>query len=106
MDANELQIPLLITIFVGALPLIIIGYLISVKGKRHWINGVDQSKLADPEGFGRYVGNSIIATGCAIFLVAFLTYLQIINIIAFAATIFVVSFLPLPALYIAKSRYS
>ena len=103
---DELQIVFLATVFLGALPLMLIGYFITVKRKRHWINGVDQSKLSDPEGFGRYVGNSIMITGMLMFLVTLLMYLGIIGLLAFAALLVVISFTPLPCLYIAKNKFS
>ena len=90
----------------GALPLIVIGLLISLKNKRHWINGVDQDALSDPEGFGKYVGNSITITGILIFLAGLLLYQGVFGYLAFVVALTFVGIIPLPALYIAKSKYS
>lgn len=103
---NELQIVFLATTFTGALPLITIGLIIALKNKRHWINGVDQTKLTDPEGFGKFVGNSISITGVLVFLIALLLYLQLIGVLVFASLLVIVSILPLPCLYIAKNKFS
>jgi hypothetical protein len=103
---NELQIVFLATTFAGALPLLIIGFLVSVKNKRHWINGVDQSKLKDLEGFGKFIGNSISVTGILIFLVAIFLYLELIGYLVFSILLVVISILPLPCLYVAKNKFS
>ncbi|MBT1452437.1 hypothetical protein KJ365_16260 [Glaciecola sp. XM2] len=102
---SESFIAFLAVTFTAALPLVGIGYCISVKNKRHWINGVDQSKLSDPEGFGRYVGNSIMVTGLLFFIIAALLGFEIIGLVAFALGLTVVSFLPLPCLFMAMKKY-
>ena len=96
----------LTTVFVAALPLILLGYLVAFRQKRHWINGVDQSKLSNPDAFGKFVGNSITVTGMLIILITIFLYLKVIGMLIFAVSLVVVSFLPLPSLYYAKRKYS
>ncbi|MGS2719414.1 hypothetical protein [Paraglaciecola aestuariivivens] len=103
---NELQIVFIATVFTGALPLLIFGLIISVKNKLHWINGVDHSKLKDPNGFCQFIGNSISITGLLILLCAIFLYLQIIGYLVFVGLLVFISFLPLPCFYIAKSKFS
>jgi hypothetical protein len=103
---SNLHIVFIATIFTGALPALFIGLVITLKNKRHWINGVDQSKLKDPEKFGKFVGNSISVTGLLIFFIAILLYLKLIGYLVFALLLCVVSFLPLPCLFIAKNKFS
>ncbi|MDU0356314.1 hypothetical protein RS130_22655 [Paraglaciecola aquimarina] len=103
---DMLLVIFIITTTVGVLPLIVTGYFIALKGKRHWINGVDQSKLANPDGFGKFVGHSISMTGVAIFIISLLLYLQLIGLIGFIVGLSIVSFLPLPCLFYAKGKYA
>ena len=76
---NELLLVATLTILFGALPLIFVGYQIAFNNKNHWINGVDQSKLSNPNGFVKYIGNSIITTGILVIVVCALLYFQAIN---------------------------
>lgn len=103
---KELDLILLLVSVFGALPLIVMGLLISLKNKRHWINGVDQDALSDPEAFGRYVGNSITLTGVLFLLIAFLLHQGVFGYLAFVVALMFISMIPLPALYIAKNKYS
>jgi uncharacterized protein YacL len=102
---NELQVVLITTIVFVILPLLICGYFITFKQKRHWINGVDQSKLSDPEAFGVFVGHSISVTGLLLGLVTFLFYFQVIGVIVFVLLLCTFSFLPLPCLFYARQKY-
>ena len=103
---DELLLVTVSTILFGALPLIFVGYQIAFNNKNHWINGVDQSKLSNPIGFTKYVGNSITATGFLVILVCTLLYFQAINFIGFAIALTFVSMLPLPCFLFAKSKYA
>lgn len=103
---NELLLVATLTILFGALPLIFVGYQIAFNNKNHWINGVDQSKLSNPNGFVKYIGNSIITTGILVIVVCALLYFQAINYIGFALALTCVSMLPLPCFVLAKSKYA
>lgn len=103
---NELMLIFISISIFGALPLVVIGLLISFKRKRNWINGVDQDKLSDPESFGKYVGNSITLTGVLMFLVSMCLYLNVLGYLGFVVSLTFIGIIPLPALYIAKSKYS
>jgi len=95
-----------LTVFLtGTLPLAALGGLIAFKQKRHWVNGVDQSKLANPEAFGAFVGKSIIATGLGFAIVAVLLYARVLDVYVFTGLLFVLGLLPLPCLFIAKRMY-
>ncbi|WP_158967702.1 hypothetical protein [Paraglaciecola sp. L3A3] len=103
---NELLLLALLTTITGALPLIFVGYQIAVNNKNHWINGVDQSTLSNPEGFAKFVGHSITITGVLISVVSLLLYMQVINYIGFAIALTMVSILPLPCFFKAKKKYA
>jgi hypothetical protein len=103
---NELMLIFISISIFGALPLVVIGLLITFKQKRNWINGVDQNLLSDPEGFGKYVGNSITLTGLLMFVSSLCLYLNILGYLGFVVSLTFIGIIPLPALYIAKSKYS
>ena len=103
---NESLLIALLVCITGALPLILVGYQISVNNKLHWINGVDLTKLSNPKGFGHYVGNSITITGMVFIILSVLLYLEFLSLISFVLILVVVSFLPLPCFFIAKQKYT
>ena len=103
---NELLIITLSVAIFGAIPLIFVGYLVGVKQKRHLINGVDIEALSDPEGFTRFLGHSISATGVGMLIIGVLLYLNIVGIIGFTIALLLISFLPLPCFFYAKQKYA
>lgn len=102
---NILLLILVVSVFT-ALICLSLGSLIAVKKKFELINGVDFSTLKEPEKFGKFVGHSISVSGILMALLGFLAYAQIIGITAFLILIVIVSVIPLPAFYLAKSKYS
>ncbi|MCF2947056.1 hypothetical protein L0668_02985 [Paraglaciecola aquimarina] len=103
---NDLFFIALLTAILGGLPLIFVGYQIAINNKRHWINGADQSVMSNPEGFGKYVGYSILVTGLLILLVSSLLYAQVFGYLGFGVAIMIISLLPLPCFFKAKQKYS
>jgi hypothetical protein len=92
-------------VFAGALPCIILGYLIAVKQMRGLIAGWDESKISNPEKFAKWIGYSVLTLGVLIGLIALIWYLGLVNEIGMTILLCVVSLIPIPCLLIAKARY-
>lgn len=71
-DIDVLLFGSITMVLAGALPCIILGYLIAVKQMRNLIAGWDESKISNPEKFARWIGFSVLMLGVLIELIAFI----------------------------------
>lgn len=102
---DTLLLILIVSVFTGVICLSL-GLLITVKRKYDLINGVDLSTLKEPGKFGQFVGNSISLTGLMIMILGVLVYAQLIGIYVYLVGVIVASVFPLPAFFVAKSKYT
>lgn len=102
---NELVFIFVVSALSG-LVLVILGYLIAVKGKYTLINGVDFALLSDVEAFGRDVGWGIFWSGWAMVAAGVLVYLEIVGLILYLVLIMLASIAPLPIFFKAKKKYT
>lgn len=103
MDA--LFLGLIIMIFAGALPCIVLGYLIAVKQNRVLIAGWDETKISNPEAYAKWIGYSVLILGVLIGLIAFIWYLGLIGELGMVIALCAVSLLPIPCLLFAHYKY-
>ncbi|WP_157812656.1 hypothetical protein [Alteromonas sp. MB-3u-76] len=96
---------LIVMVFAGALPCIILGYLIAVKQKRGLIAGWDESKISNPEAYAKLIGFSVLGLGTLIGLIAFIWYLGLVNEIGMTILLCVASLIPIPCVLVANARY-
>jgi NADH:ubiquinone oxidoreductase subunit K len=96
---------LFIMIFMGALPCIILGYLVAVKQKRGLIAGWDESKIAHPEAYAKWIGYSVLVLGILIALIAIIWSIGLIGETVFAILLAIASMIPIPCLLIANAKY-
>ena len=59
---------------------LLLGFLLSYRQKIELINGVDFSKLTDVEGFCKYMGNSLFASGFVQVVLGFMVYTENMNL--------------------------
>ena len=102
---DGLLFALIIMIVAGALPCIVLGYLIAVKQKRGLISGWDESKISHPEAYAKWVGFSVLILGVLIGLIAIIWYLGLVSEISMAILLIAVSFIPVPCLLYANAKY-
>lgn len=95
----------LILFFVGALPCIGLGYMISVKRVYSLISGWDESKVSDPESYAKMIGGSVLGMGVCFALLSVIWWLQIISVYAMVIVLTVVSFAPIPFMIYANKKY-
>ena len=95
----------LIMLVAGALPGIILGYLIAVKQQWSMIAGWDESKLSNPLAYARLIGFSLLGLGVAIALIAIGWGLQLLSDHQMAISLLLVSLLPVVAVIIAHIRF-
>jgi hypothetical protein len=96
---------LFIMVLFGALPCIVLGYLIAVKQKHGLIAGWDESKISNPTAFGKWVGFSVLALGVCIGLIGVVWFFGLLNEIHMTIALALVSIIPIPCLIIATKRY-
>ena len=96
---------LILMVFAGALPCIILGYLIAVKQMRGLIAGWDESKISNPEAYAKLVGFSVLVLGALIGLIAFFWFLGLVDDIGMTILLCVASLIPIPCVLIANARY-
>ena len=96
---------LIVMVFAGALPCIILGYLIAVKQKRGLIAGWDESKISNPEAYAKLIGFSVLVLGTLIGLIALIWYFGLVNEIGMTILLCVASIIPIPCVLIANARY-
>jgi NADH:ubiquinone oxidoreductase subunit K len=96
---------MLIMIFMGALPCIILGYLVAVKQKRGLIAGWDESKIAHPEAYAKWIGYSVIVLGVLIAIIAISWSFRIIDDTVMTLLLAIASMVPVPCLIIANAKY-
>lgn len=76
---DEKFIGIIIIILFGALPCIVLGYLIAVKQMHGLIAGWNESKVSNPVAFGKWVGFSVLVDGLCIAGTGLVWYLGLIN---------------------------
>ena len=103
MDKQTLG--LIILFFGGALPCIVLGYLIAVKQKRGLIAGWDKSKVSNPTAFAKLIGYSVLSLGIAIFVIGLVWYLGLIDEIEMTIALIIASLIPIPCVVIANKKY-
>jgi len=91
---DKLTLGLTILLLGGALPCIVLGYLIAVKQKRELIAGWDESKVPNPKAFANLIGYSILSLGILIAVIGGSWYLVI------------ASLLPIPCVVIANKKFA
>jgi hypothetical protein len=94
-----------IMILLGALPCIVLGYLVAVKQKRNLIAGWDESKISHPEAYAKWIGYSVLVLGVLIGLIAISWYIGLIGDSGMTLSLAVSSMLPIPCLIIAHVKY-
>ena len=102
----ELTLGLIILFFGGALPCIVLGYLIAVKQKRGLIAGWDKSKVSNPTAFAKLIGYSVLFLGIAIFVIGLAWYMGLIDEIGMAVALIIASLIPIPCVVIANKKYA
>jgi len=104
MDKQTLG--LIILFFGGALPCIVLGYLIAVKQKRGLIAGWDKSKASNPAAFAKLISYSVLSLGIAIFVIGFVWYLGLIDEIGMTIALIIASLIPIPCVVIANKKHA
>ncbi len=64
------------------------------------------SALSEPEKSGDFIGNSVIISGPLMALSGTLLYIRLIDITIFVLFMIASGFIPLPAFFYAKSKFS
>jgi hypothetical protein len=103
---DKLTIGLIILFFGGALPCIVLGFLIAVKQKRRLIAGWDKEKVSNPTAFAKLIGYSILSLGIAISVIGLSWYLGLIDDIAMTISLIIASLIPIPCVVIANKKYA
>jgi len=96
---------LIILFFGGALPCIVLGYLIAIKQKRGLIAGWDKSKVSNPAAFAKLIGYSVLFLGIAIFVIGLAWYFGLTGEIGMTVTLIIASLIPILCVVIANKKY-
>lgn len=102
---DGLFIGFLIMIIAGALPCVVLGYLIAVKQKRRLIAGWDESRVSNPVAYAKLIGLSVLVLGILIGVIGFAWYAGLISTAQMASTLAIASLVPLPCVFIANAKY-
>lgn len=102
---NGMFLGLLIILLFGALPCIVLGYLIAVKRKYGLIAGWDETKISNPTAFGQWVGFSMLALGVCIGLIGGAWFFGLLDEISMTIALALVSIIPIPCIIIAMNKY-
>lgn len=103
---DKLTLGLTILLLGGALPCIVLGYLIAVKQKRELIAGWDESKVSNPKAFARLIGYSVLSLGILIAVIGGAWHLKLIGEIEMTIYLVIASLLPIPCVVIANKKFA
>lgn len=102
---DEKFIGIIIIILFGALPCIVLGYLIAVKQMHGLIAGWNESKVSNPVAFGKWVGFPVLVVGLCIAGTGLVWYLGLINENQMTFLLAIASVIPIPCLIVAIFKY-
>ena len=102
---NELTLGFIFIVFGGALPCIVIGFLIAVKQQRKWIAGWEEKKFAQPEAYANLLGYGVLVLGMLLAIIGFAWYRQLLDETSMSMAILIASLIPLACVMIANKKY-
>ena len=95
----------IILLFCGAIPGLLLGYLIAVKENYTLIAGWDPAKISNHKAFARLLGYSVMALGAGILFIALAWMSGLVTENGMALLLAAVSALPLVAAIIGRFKY-
>ncbi len=102
---NELTLGFIFIVFGGALPCIVIGFLIAVKQQRKWIAGWDESRFTHPIAYANLLGAGVLALGVILAVIGFAWLRQLVDETGLSIAILIASLVPLACVAIANKKY-
>ena len=96
---------LAVAVLAGAVPCILLGYLIAVKQKRGLIAGWDESRISRPVAYAQLVGYSLLVLGFLIGALSIIGYLGLLGPNIFALSLLVASSIPIVCVVVANRKY-